>query len=79
MSKSGVEAVVNKAMADESFRKQLQTNPDAALAGFDLTHEEKTAIKSGDSQKLRELGVDERISKQVPFPSTPEGPDRVGI
>ncbi len=63
MSKAGIQAVVNKAMADETFRRKLKENPDAALAGFDLTPEERSALKSGDSAKLKQLGVDERISK----------------
>ena len=62
MSKAGLEKVVH-AMADESFRKSVKENPDAALASYDLTPEEKAAIKSGNTAKLRELGVDERITK----------------
>lgn len=65
MSKSGVESLVQKAMADEKFRKQLKENPEAALVGYDLTAEEKSAIKSGNTAKLRELGVDERITKST--------------
>ena len=65
MSKSGVEALVKKAMSDETFRKQIKDNPEVALAGYDLTPEEKAAIKSGNAAKLRELGVDERITKSV--------------
>ncbi len=63
MSKAGIQAVVNKAMADETFRRKLKESPEAALAGFDLTPEERSALKSGDSAKLKQLGVDERISK----------------
>jgi len=65
MSKAGVEAVVNKAMADETFRRKLKENPVTALSGFDLTPEEVAALKSGDKAKLQQLGVDERISKAV--------------
>ena len=65
MSKAGLDSLVQKAMADESFRKQIKENPDAALAGYDLTAEEKAAIKSGNAAKLRELGVDERITKSA--------------
>jgi restriction endonuclease Mrr len=64
VSKAGLEKVVS-AMADESFRKRVRENPDAALAAYDLTPEEKAAIKSGNAAKLRELGVDERITKSV--------------
>ena len=65
MSKAGVEAFAEKAMADETFRRKIKENPDAALAGFDLTSEEKAAIKSGNASRLRELGVDERITKST--------------
>lgn len=73
MSKAGLEKVVT-AMADESFRQKVKENPDAALAGYDLTPEEKAAIKSGNAARLRELGVDERITKSVvDFISEPRG------
>ena len=49
MSKAGVEALVKKAMSDETFRKQIKDNPDVALAGYDLSPEEKAAIKSGNA------------------------------
>jgi len=65
MSKAGVEALAQKAMSDESFRQQLKSSPDTAMAGYDLTAEEKAAIKSGNTAKLRELGVDERITKSA--------------
>jgi len=78
MSKAGIEAVVNKAMADETFRRKLKENPDAALAGFDLTPEERTALKSGDSAKLKQLGVDERISKVLlPMGGLPVNPTKL--
>jgi restriction endonuclease Mrr len=64
VSKAGVEKVLN-AMADESFRQKVKDNPEAALASYDLTPEEKAAIKSGNTAKLRELGVDERITKSA--------------
>ena len=83
MSRAGVEALVKKAMSDENFRQQVKTNPDVALAGYDLTTEEKAAIKSGNAAKMREFGVDERITKSVIpglDPSTggegPGGPNR---
>jgi hypothetical protein len=65
MSKAGLEKLVQTAMADESFRRKIKENPDVALAGYDLTPEEKAAIKSGNAAKLRELGVDERITKST--------------
>ena len=75
MSKAGVEKVVT-AMADEAFRRKVKETPEAALAGYDLTPEEKAAIKSGDTAKLRELGVDERITKSVFIPGDEGGGGR---
>ena len=79
MSKAGVEALTQRAMSDESFRQQLKSNPDAVLAGYDLTSEEKAAIKSGNAMKLRELGVDERITKSALeiFPGSQTGDHEV--
>ena len=57
MSKAGLDALVQKAMADESFRKKIKENPDAALAGYDLTAEEKAAIKSGNAAKLYNIDI----------------------
>ena len=66
MSKAGLEQVVS-AMANETFRRRVKENPESALAGYDLTAEEKAAIKSGDAAKLHELGVDERVTKSILF------------
>jgi hypothetical protein len=67
MSKAGVEALVKKAMADETFRGQLKENPDAAIRGYDLTPEEIAAIKSRDATKLASWGLDERVTKSLLF------------
>jgi hypothetical protein len=66
VSKAGLEKLMS-AMADEMFRRKVKENPDAALAGYDLTPDEKAAIKSSNAAKLRELGIDERITKSVLF------------
>ena len=66
MSKAGLQQVVS-AMADETFRRRVKENPDSALAGYDLTAEEKAAIKSGSAAKLHALGVDERVTKSILF------------
>jgi hypothetical protein len=63
MSKAGVEALVKKAMADETFRRQLQESPDAAIRGYDLTTEEIAAIKKHDAATLTSWGLDVRVTK----------------
>jgi hypothetical protein len=57
--------VLDRASTDAAFRTLLRSNPDAALAGYDLTAEEKAALMSGDERQLQDLGVDARITKQA--------------
>jgi hypothetical protein len=63
MSKSSVQQVIQKAVSDAAFRRQLQREPAKALAGFDLTAEERSSIAGGDPARLTALGVDQRMSK----------------
>ncbi|MGH2452358.1 MAG: Os1348 family NHLP clan protein [bacterium] len=73
MSREGLVSFVTRVMADEDFRSQLEANPDATLAQFDLTAEEIAAIKNADSAKLEQLGVDERVTKTSPWLPQPMG------
>lgn len=68
MSREAVASFISRVMEDEGFRKQLEANPDATLAKFDLTPEEITAIKSADPAKLEDLGVDARVTKTTLLP-----------
>jgi hypothetical protein len=63
MSKEALAKVVQRAISDGAFRRQLSTDPGTALRGFDLTSDESAAIRSGDSSRLSTLGVDLRMSK----------------
>jgi hypothetical protein len=63
MSKGAVSQVIQRAIGDAAFRRQLQGDPKKALAGFDLTTDERSAITSGDPGRLTALGVDQRMSK----------------
>ena len=56
-------AIIERLSSDAKFREQLQSNPDAALKGYDLTTEERAALMSGDAGRLEALGVDARVSK----------------
>ena len=66
MSKN-LERVIQRAISDAAFRRQLQTNPEAALRGFKLTDSEVAALRSGDAGKLTSLGIDQRMSKTFTF------------
>ena len=63
MSQENLAKVIERASTDEAFRKQLQSNPDAALATYELTAEEKAALMSGDTSKMGEMGLDARVTK----------------
>lgn len=58
MSQADVSRFVTLALDDADLREQLQGNPDDAFQGYDLTDDERSAIVSGDEQKLREMGLD---------------------
>ena len=55
--------VIERLISDGAFRRQLQSDPAAALRGFNLTPNEVAAIRSGDASRLTALGVDQRVSK----------------
>jgi hypothetical protein len=63
VSKSSVQQVIQKAVSDAAFRRQLQREPAVALSGFDLTADERASITTGDPTRLTALGVDQRMSK----------------
>src|SRR5919198_4634586 len=63
MSSKNLDKVIQRAISDAAFRRQLQSNPAAALRGFKLTDDELAALRSGDAGKLSSLGIDQRISK----------------
>lgn len=63
MSKQSVNQVIQRAIGDAAFRRQLQRDPAGALSGFDLTADERAAVTSADPTRLTALGVDQRMSK----------------
>lgn len=63
MSKEAITKVVQRAISDAGFRRQLSTDPSGALRGFDLSADEAAALRAGDAGRLSALGVDQRMSK----------------
>jgi len=63
MSKEALAKVVQRAISDAGFRRQLSTDPAGALRGFSLSPDEAAAIRSGDAGRLSALGIDQRMSK----------------
>ena len=52
MSREALETVIGRAVIDEEFRVALFADPDAALAGYELTEEEVAALKRVDAESL---------------------------
>jgi len=63
MSKEALAKVVQRAISDAAFRRQLNTDPTGALRGFDLSNDELSAVRTGDAGRLSALGIDQRMSK----------------
>ena len=63
MSKEALAKVVQRAISDGGFRRQLSQDPTGALRGYDLSGDETAAVRSGDAGRLSSLGVDQRMSK----------------
>jgi hypothetical protein len=63
MSKEALAKVVQRAISDGAFRRQLSSDPATALRGFDLSADEAAAIRSGDAGRLTAMGVELRMSK----------------
>ncbi len=65
MSKAGVEQVIGKLRMDADFRKAVTASPAEALAGYDLTTEEREAFAHIAAASLEAAAseLDSRISK----------------
>jgi hypothetical protein len=58
MSTVAVKQVILKALSDDVFRRNLSTNPNKSLSGFDLNEEEKKSFSDFD-RKVGQLYVKE--------------------
>lgn len=60
MSAEQLQDVLDRALSDAAFRDQLAKDPAAALAGYDLTAEERATFGTGTAKAER---LEERVSK----------------
>ena len=59
--------VIERASTDAAFRQQLKSNPEAALAGYGLTAEEKVAlIRRSEAAGARHDGPHHQAGRQHP-------------
>ena len=65
MSRQVVEQIVGRMVTDPEFRNLLFSDPDQALAGYDLTMDERQAILSTESKNIEDFAgkLDARITK----------------
>jgi hypothetical protein len=65
MSLEEVKKIITKMVEDESFEKEVLDNPKEALAGFDLSDDERDKLATLDGEKLKKLSMnlDRRLSK----------------
>ena len=62
MSEAAVAEVLERALRDRAFADQLASNPGAALAGYDLTDQERAAIRLGSAEPPTSAPLEERPS-----------------
>ena len=58
MSHRDVSRFVTLALEDHVLRMKLESDPESAFQGYDLTDEEKEAIRSADEHRLMHAGID---------------------
>jgi hypothetical protein len=67
MTMQAMMAVLDRAAKDYRFNWRMIEAPDEALAQYNLTDEERAALKAGDRDSLISAGLDERITAWVPW------------
>lgn len=60
MSAEQVQAILDRAIAEGGFRELLARDPHTALAGYELTDDERSRFASGTAKAER---LDPRVSK----------------
>jgi hypothetical protein len=70
MTQETVSQIISKALSDAPFREQLFADPAKALAGYDLTEEERTSLSGLKPEELQTFANDleSRISKSGLIP-----------
>ena len=60
-------AILDRACKDMRFCMRMIDDPDEAMAGYDVTPEEREALKSCSREKLVSVGLDERMTAWIPW------------
>ncbi len=67
MSQNAVSQIIGRAVTDADFRETLFSNPEQALQGYDLTEDDKEALKNLKQEDLEDFStkLDSRITKRA--------------
>ena len=60
-------AILDRACKDMRFCMRMVDDPDQAMSMFDLSAEERAALKSCRRDRLLEVGLDERMTAWIPW------------
>ncbi|MCM3393138.1 hypothetical protein [Cytobacillus oceanisediminis] len=63
MASENLVALLERVNTDPQFRMEFERNPENILSSYKLTQQEKDAVLSRRTARLRELDVDIRIAK----------------
>jgi Aromatic-ring-opening dioxygenase LigAB, LigA subunit len=66
MSVYNVNTLCREVLRDHAFRAAMKADPAKAIAGYDLTAEEREALLAGDVAKLYRLGVNAFLMGYLP-------------
>jgi hypothetical protein len=67
VSKQAMQAILDRASKDMRFCVRMIDDPDEAMKDFDVTPEEREALKSCRRDRLLEVGLDERMTAWIPW------------
>ncbi len=62
-----MQAILDRACKDMRFCVRMIDDPDGAMGEYDVTSEERAALKSCQREKLVEVGLDERMTAWIPW------------
>ena len=62
MSEAAVAEVLGRALRDRAFAEQLASDPGAAPAGYELSDDERAAIRRGSAQPPTSAPLEDRPS-----------------
>jgi hypothetical protein len=58
MSREDLTTIVSRALTDQEYRSQLLSDPDAALADYDLSESEEKMVRNLNADAFDELTMD---------------------